>query len=60
MKRILLIIGTRPETIKMAPSTMPCAGAGNSRFRSVPRASTGRCWTRYCNGLDWSLTTIST
>ena len=47
MKRILLVFGTRPEAIKMAPLVKALQNAIHSKFWCVLRVSIGKCWTKY-------------
>ena len=45
MKKIMLVFGTRPEAIKMAPLVKEFQKRPNE-FQTI--VSTARCWTRSC------------
>ena len=48
MKKIMLVFGTRPEAIKMAP-LVGALRERPDRFETVVSAdSTARCWIRCC------------
>jgi hypothetical protein len=61
-QRVLVVLGTRPEAIKLAPVVLELqAAAGNSEcvvWR--PRRSTGRCWRPCWSSSVWRPRTIWT
>lgn len=46
MKKIMLVFGTRPEAIKMAPLVKSNRKKINLKPSSVLPDNTGKCWTK--------------